>query len=260
MAAVGRSLHVGINEVSPAFPNARRLRGAERDAQAMYELARARKFEAELIPASRANHSTVITKLLDAAHESKPGDIFLFTFAGHGTGESDCDQDEGDRQDEALVLTDVLLFDDELRLKVWPEFKKGVRVLMIADSCHSGTVASLTGSGESKAVMREISSETREEHLKEYRQFYRQLVTPVYAPIEANVLLLAACGDFEKTPDGFPHGDFTQALLDVINTSSPANYRELIDRIAQQVGPQIPLLTPVPPEDEGFILQRPFTI
>jgi hypothetical protein len=257
---VGRSLHVGINEVSPAFPNARRLRGAERDAQAMYNLACARNFEAELIPASQANHATVITKLLDAAHSSKPGDIFLFTFAGHGTGESDDGVDEDDGQDEALVLTDVLLFDDELRLKVWPEFKKDVRVLMIADSCHSGTVAAFTGSGIKAPVMREISSETRERHLKEYRQFYRQLVAPVYAPIEANVLLLAACGDFEKTPDGFPHGEFTQALLNVINTSSPANYRELIDGIAQLVGPQRPVLTPLQPVSEDFIRQRPFTI
>lgn len=258
---VGRSLHVGINEPSPAFPSGGRLRGAENDAAAMRDLASSRNFEAELIPPSLANYSTVITKLLGAAQASNPGDIFLFTFAGHGTGELDDGNDEKDRQDEALVLTDTLLFDDDLRLKVWPAFKKGVRVLMIADSCHSGSVAALTVESKPKApVLREISAETRRKHLKEYRHFYRQLVTPVYAPIEANVLLLAACEDFDTTPDGYPHGDFTQALLNVLSTSSPANYHELIERIAVEVGPQNPVLTPLEPVDQGFIGQRPFTI
>jgi hypothetical protein len=227
----------------------------------MRDLALSRNFEAELIPGPKANYATVISKLLSAAEALHRGDIFLLTFAGHGTGEFDeNDQDEPDTQDEAIVLLDALLFDDELRLKVWPAFRKGVRVLMVADSCHSGTVAALSeGSGKGPPV-REISQETRQEHLREYRQFYRQLVVPVYAPTEASVLLLAACRDLEKTPDDFPHGPFTAALLKVVNEQNPQNYTDLIKKVRKLVGPQIPQLFPFPTPDPDFMAQKPFTI
>jgi metacaspase-1 len=258
--AVGRSLHVGINQISPAFPGGGKLEGAENDAQAMRDLV-AHDFQTELIPGPDASRDTILSRLLHYAEVSHRGDIFLFTFAGHGTSRVREQPDHDEPADEAIVLTDRLLFDDELRLTVWPKFRTGVRVLMVADSCSSGTVASLMRSDGSEALqMREITRETRERHLQKYGAFYEKILVPVYAPITANVLLLAACRDGEKTPDDFPNGVFTQALLNVMNGSNPANYRELIDRIVESVGPQVPQLTPVPPVSDDFIGQRPFTI
>jgi len=260
---IGRSLHVGINQVSPAFPNAGILTGPENDAVAMRDLAEERGFVTELIRGQDATSVTVVAKLLEAAAVSQPGDIFLFTFAGHGTGEFDPSSEEDDNQDEALLLYDGLLFDDQLSGGIWPNFQQGVRVLMIADSCHSGTVAALILGGATQdrdTRVREISQETRAEHLKTYRHFYRQLAVPVFAPIAANVLLLAACGDLDTTPDGDPHGVFTAALLQVIQDGKPKNYADLIAKARQLVGPQVPQLTPVPPIDQAFIGQVPFTI
>jgi hypothetical protein len=257
--ASGYSLHIGINEYSSAFPNAGRLEGAENDARAMSEIAAARHFKPELLLGPRANYPTVISKLLVAAKCLHRGDIFLLTFAGHGTGRRDRDRDEDDRQDEAILLHDVMLLDDELRMKIWPKFEAGVRVLMIADSCHSGTVATFL-ENRWGPTLREISQETRDKHIEEYNEFYGQIAVPPFAPISANVLLLAACGDRATTPDGNPHGVFTQALLDVINGTNPTNYRDLRQRIEQALRPQIPVLTPVSPVSEDFIRQRPFTI
>lgn len=258
---VGRSLHIGINQVSPAFPNASRLTGAENSATAMRDLAQRRGFIPELINGVDASYATVTAKLLSAATVSNPGDIFLFTFSGHGTGQTDLDGDEDDNQDEALLLYDALLFDDELRLKIWPSFKPGVRVLMIADSCHSGTVAKfLKKAWREDAQALQISAETRQQHLTEYREFYAHSVVPVRASIEANVLLLAACQDNELTQDGDPLTVFTAALLRVVNDQNPQNYPDLIQKISALVGPQIPALTPVPPPSQAFINQVPFTI
>jgi len=41
--------------------------------------------------------------------------------------------------DETWVLYDRQLVDDEL-YKIWSKFKPGVRILVLSDSCHSGTV------------------------------------------------------------------------------------------------------------------------
>ena len=260
---VGRSLHIGINRYSSAFPNAPVLTGPENSARAMRELAHGRGYLTELILGSDVTYARATAALLAAADVSQPGDIFLFTFSGHGAGEFDSDSDEPDIQDEALLLFDALLLDDDLRLSIWPKFRRGVRVLIIADSCHSGTVATVPNSPApeaERAQVMEIPIETRQQHFRQYGRFYRKLAVPLLASIEASVLLLAACGDFETTLDGNPLTMFTAAMLRVVNEQSPTDYRDLIAKIDALVGPQTPVLTPVPPPDQAFIAQRPFTI
>ena len=255
---IGRSLHVGINQVSPAFPNATRLDGPENDADRMRNLARDRGFQTDLIPPSDADRGNVIKKLLAMAEASHPGDIFLFTFAGHGTSrimQPDLDRDE--IEDQAILLYDRWFYDDEFKLTIWPAFRKGVRVLMVADSCFSGTVASKAKAKSNGLQKRAISDEVREEHLKTYGEFYRQLMVPVYAPVEASILLLAACEDFDETPDGYPLGPFTAALLKVVNEQDPQNYTDLIEKIRKLVGPQVPQLFPFPRVDQEFGAQKP---
>ena len=48
--------------------------------------------------------------------------------------------EETDQLDETWVLYDRQLLDDEL-YDLWCRFAPGVRILMISDSCHSGTVS-----------------------------------------------------------------------------------------------------------------------
>ncbi len=72
------------------------------------------------------------------------GDIFLFTFAGHGSRITNTEFEESltgelDNMDESLVLFDRLLLDDYLRRVLWPKFNEGVRIVGVADSCHSAT-------------------------------------------------------------------------------------------------------------------------
>ena len=50
----------------------------------------------------------------------------------------DASADEPDRTDETWVLFDRQLVDDEL-YEMWPQFVPGVRILVLSDSCHSGT-------------------------------------------------------------------------------------------------------------------------
>lgn len=258
---VGRSLHLGINQYGPAFPNATTLTGPENAAMEMERLARGRGFRTELLLGSQAGYATVVARLLRAAADSNEGDIFLFTFSGHGTFDTDRNGDEDDNQDEALLLHDALLFDDELRLTIWPAFRRGVRVLMIADSCHSGTVATLPiASNTDRGQILQISEETRLQHLQDYRGFYEHFFAPMRVTIEASVLLLAACRDDETTIDGDPLTMFTAAMLRVVNEQNPQNYRDLIQKIDALVDPQTPVLTPIPPPNQAFIDQIPFTI
>lgn len=256
--AFARSLHVGIDIYSSNFPNTDELDGPENDAEKMRDLAAARSFETDLVQGSKATREAIKDKLQYAAKVSKPGDIFLFTFAGHGTSKAlEIDPDKDEATDQAILLYDYWLYDDELRLNIWPQFKKNVRVLMIADSCHSGSVLSLAAN--SPKVLK-ISEETRDAHLREHGWFYRKLIVPVYAPVEASILLLAACGDNDETPDGCPLSPFTAALAKVLEEQKPTDYTDLINKTRKLVGPQIPQLAFLPTVDKKFISQEPFTI
>jgi hypothetical protein len=89
--------------------------------------------------ATKVNILAGLKGLLDGA---VAGDVLVFTNASHGTYLADTDGDE-DKFDEAICPVDTdadtLLVDDELR-KLFKNIPDGVRLTVISDSCHSGSV------------------------------------------------------------------------------------------------------------------------
>jgi hypothetical protein len=145
----GVSLHVGINEVDVAAFEDRRLVGCENDAIAMSDIARSSGFQDVTVLRGPEATFERVKRAIEAVAEGPnrlvAGDIFLFTFAGHGSRISNPEleetlSDEQDAQDESLVLFDRHLLDDYLQRVLWPKFAKGVRIVGVADSCHSATV------------------------------------------------------------------------------------------------------------------------
>jgi uncharacterized caspase-like protein len=70
--------------------------------------------------------------------------VVVITFSGHGTYVPDTNGDEIDGLDEALCPYDLqtggaALIDDEINT-LFSARQGGVRLLLISDSCHSGTV------------------------------------------------------------------------------------------------------------------------
>lgn len=83
---------------------------------------------------------------------AKPGDTILFSFAGHGSQLPELIAgDEADHMDEIFVLSGAsdnpadpgqgnYIRDNEIRTMLAAAGAKGVQVLFLADSCHSGTM------------------------------------------------------------------------------------------------------------------------
>lgn len=274
----GISLHVGINQYSSAFPGAGPLTGPENDAREMEKIAEANHFEVrDLLVGSDATYARVTTKIRSAAVQLEKDDIFLFTFAGHGFQRVDSgnDPDEtSDGLDETILLFDVELFDDVLRQDLWPSFKPGVRVLMIADSCHSESVFLIPGetaniddfpvATHGHGRIRNISDSTHGRHLAEYGEFYRNISLPVLSPpITASLMLLAACEARDVTLDGDPNGMYTAAMLDVLKNSDPADYDALvkgIQTVLTNAGRNQKPTIEVAGAGPDFRGQKPFTI
>ncbi|KAF6260202.1 metacaspase type II [Scenedesmus sp. NREL 46B-D3] len=83
-----------------------------------------------------ANIKRHLTELVAA---SQPGDVLFFHYSGHGT-QVPSDHEESDAKDEALCPTDMnTITDDDLRT-IFAGMADGVKLTVVADCCHSGTL------------------------------------------------------------------------------------------------------------------------
>lgn len=80
-----------------------------------------------------------------------PDDYFIFYYSGHGTSVEDEDGDEEDGYDEAYCLVNsqgkisrsTMLTDDEFAQALVDSTDEEVRIVVLSDCCHSGTMADL---------------------------------------------------------------------------------------------------------------------
>lgn len=136
------ALTIGLDSVDPSgyggWPG--RLSGCENDANAYDAIARNKGFQTRRLRSQGATVSQVVGHILWAAKTLRSGDIFFVAYSGHGGQLPDRNGDETDGYDETWCLFDRQLIDDELAL-FWQYFSHDVRILLVSDSCHSGTVA-----------------------------------------------------------------------------------------------------------------------
>lgn len=237
--AVGKSLHIGVNVVDPDHYRgwSGPLKGCENDAKAMHALSTKEGFDATLLLTAAATRSSVSEHIASAASELQSGDIFLLTYAGHGGQVKDVDGDEDDQKDETWCLYDGQLLDDELSV-MWAGFSHGVRVLLLSDSCHSGSVSKGGGivdgaadPAEEGGVYRYMPRDAAIETYRKNRGFYSdlQLALPDPRPvISATVRLISGCQDHQRSSEKDGNGLFTRALTTLwADGSFEGNYAEL---------------------------------
>ncbi len=121
------------------------------------------KFEASNITVIRDREATkagILKAIDDLYNRIKPGDIVVIHYSGHGQQVFDKNGDENDRLDEAIVPIDALveyssnyqgenhITDDKLNeiiTKFRNELGKNGELLMLLDSCHSGSATRAAG-------------------------------------------------------------------------------------------------------------------
>jgi Caspase domain len=124
---------------------------AANDARAMHQHLLDNGFLAQNIILLDTPRKTVADSILTALDriqkKAKANDLVVFYFSGHGDQRPEnlasTSRDEADTLDEMLVAADRPIIDDELQ-PIWTRFGQSVRLLMIADACHSGTMMAIT--------------------------------------------------------------------------------------------------------------------
>jgi hypothetical protein len=140
-AMTKRALCIGINNYPGTHMD---LKGCVNDANDWAAELGARGFAVKKLLDSQATKVAMVDAFRTLIGEAVNGDVVVITYSGHGTYVPDINGDEVDGLDEALCPYDLqtggaALLDDEIH-EMFAARKQGVRVVLISDSCHSGTV------------------------------------------------------------------------------------------------------------------------
>lgn len=265
-----RSLSIGLNAVDPAGYDGwdGKLAACEKDADDMFAIAKSQGYEAKVLKRQAATSAAVLAELASAARTVKAGEHFLLTYSGHGGQVPDTNGDEPDHYDETWCLYDRMVLDDEL-YAMFGRFAPGARILMLSDSCHSGSVARAvfrTRSADPRGEMRPkwlplAKAESIYNNRKDLFDSLQQLAGPAEkAKVGASIILISGCRDSEVSYDGPVNGAFTTQVLSVWNGGAfKGTIRQFQDQVSHAMGgqqhPQYFLAGTV---DKQFEKMRPF--
>jgi len=246
------ALCIGINDY-PGTQND--LAGCVNDADDWTEAFTRRGFAVERLIDRRATGKAIRAAIITTLARAQSGDLVVVQYSGHGSFVPDLDGDEPDGTDECLCPHDVLakgpITDDEL-FELYSARPQGVKLVMISDSCNSGTVARFSALKAPPAVRGGIDP----------RQLVRFLPPAVFlsrsemaalggrraarrssAPGRNAGLLLAACQDIEYSYDAYfdgrPNGAFSFVALQALaELPAGATYRDWYNRIRKSLPSQ----------------------
>ena len=292
--AKAMSLHIGLNSVSAAHYEgwSGELSACEFDANDMAAIAKSRGMKSTVLLSKNGTRTKTLEAIRNAAKKLTSGDLFFLTYSGHGGQVPDVTGDESDKNDETWCLYDGQLIDDELYLEL-SRFATGVRVLVLSDSCHSGSVTraappqpnSLAPSGRSKMMPPAVGMRTYREHMAFYDKLQRDVVsvagkeslpdpdtvlaqlavsprlTAIVKKFRPAVILISGCQDNQTSMDGDHNGAFTEQMLNVWNNGAyTGNYAKFHAEIkAGLPSSQTPNLF-VLGAAARFLKQQPFTV
>jgi metacaspase-1 len=286
----GISLNIGLNAVSAAAyagwdgP----LGACEFDANDMAAIAKTKGMKPTVLLTKKATRDNVLSEVRAAAKALGAGDLFFLTYSGHGGQVPDVSGDEADKQDETWCLFDGQLIDDELYFEL-SRFKAGVRILVLSDSCHSGTITRAPpppppAGQRVKLMPPAVAMRVYREH----QAFYDKLqlgvakaagdavVNPdtalsqvaasgrlgaIVKKFNPAVALISGCQDNQTSMDGDHNGAFTEQLLRVWNNGNfEGNYGKFHARIkAALPASQTPNLFTLG-RAGTFLAETPFTV
>ena len=280
--ASSMSLHVGLNRVDPTHYDGwdGQLTACEFDANDMRAIAESLGYdESTTLLTADATAERIMGEIERAAESLADGGIFFLSYSGHGgqVPDRNDDSDEPDRMDETWVAFDRQIVDDEL-YALYAKFPEGARILVLSDSCHSGSVTrDIEQDVPSKVADREtadaqspryralpwdVTVATYREHRDLYDGIQKEVPSTDDAGVAASVLLISGCQDEQLSSDGMSNGLFTEKLLDTWDKGGwdGGGYPEFHSAILVGMPPdQQPAYFKVGVENPDFEAQKPFT-
>ena len=208
-----------------AWPN---LQGPENDAATMAALLPQFGFsDIHQLKGAEATRAAVLAAIdkyvVNGPHS---GDTVLFYFAGHGSQRFNSRSSKIDHLDETIVPADAYLGafdvrDKELARKFNLAIDKGVRIIAIFDSCHSGTMAR----GAKVGVARWLPYDDRD--AADGGDYGNGQIPQPRSPAQRGAIVISAALSTQSAEEiaddhGTVHGVFTSAFIRALRNSTSA--------------------------------------
>lgn len=232
-----KALCIGIND----YPGtANDLSGCVNDANDWTQVLTQNGFSVEQLLDAAATKAAMVAAIGNMIDNAVKGDSLIFTYSGHGTWVPDRSGDEPDGRDEALCPYDLstkgALLDDEIHT-LFSRRAPGVRIVLISDSCHSGSVTR----GSEEDIDPDVP---RIRFMPPEAWMAREDLPPAALRMAiprggftraGGDLLLAGCRDTEYSYDtrfkGRPNGAFTYYALKTLREAQPSTYEKWFNAI-----------------------------
>jgi hypothetical protein len=223
----------------------------------------------EVLPVMRdaaATGDRIVSTLSGLIQESRPGDVVVFQYAGHGTTLPDTTGDEADGDspgdDEALCPYDFtegrFVVDDDLA-EIFASAPAGVQIISFIDCCHSGTISRL-GVGPAAAGSRAADERPRFVHalpseIEAYRARRnlrgRRGMRNARAAAAQRDVLFSACRSTEVAWESGGQGDFTRHATAILRGGAGLTNGALLERVVAAFGPAARQHPELHPPDAG---------
>jgi metacaspase-1 len=254
------ALCMGINDYPGTGSD---LAGCVNDAHDWAQALKDRGFAVATLLDRQATGQKMKASMKDVITRAEKGDTVVIQYSGHGSYVPDAQGDEPDGFDECLCPYDIKakgpITDDDL-FQIFDSRKSGVTLVMVSDSCHSGTVTRFapistppTTKGKN-APQRKVKFLPASAFLSESKlrgHLISRRIRPARQPGRYAGLLMSGCQDAEFSYDAYfngrPNGAFTFVALRALEQlSATSTYKDWMARIRaslpSQQYPQTPHL------------------
>ncbi len=265
----GVSLHIGLNHIDAEhYGSECRLPNCVNDAYTMQAIADLKCFRSRALVNEAATLSALQSFLDETAGELFENDILFLSFSGHGGLLQDINGDEGGGMDQTFLLYDQMIVDDQLNLE-WAKFRKGVRILVVADSCHSGTVTKGKVNSPGFNEENSIAVRTYKKHQRKYDAVLKNITPTLNTSVECSIILLAACQNKEFADAGSEEEGSLSTFTDTLvgcwdNNSFHGSYKDFYKlisfRMHERKAGHRPNYYVTGRQHDYFELQLPFAI
>jgi hypothetical protein len=193
--------------------------------------------------------------------QAQRGDLVVIQYSGHGSFVPDDDGDEPDGTDECLCPYDIRtkgpITDDEM-FDLFSGHQPGVKVFMISDSCHSGTVSKFAPIITPPTIMGKNAPQRKVRFLPPLaflsqrnasKLGTRRAFRSSSPPGRYSALLMSGCQDTEYSYDAYfqgrPNGAFSFVALKALKSLKPkATYRDWFNAVRKVLPSQQYTQTP----------------
>lgn len=227
-------LVIGINDYPGTESD---LTGCVNDANDWKKVLEQRGFSVSRLLNKEATGSAIRKAIEKTIAPAKAGDLVVIQFSGHGSYVPDLNGDEPDGVDECLCPSDVftkgVITDDEL-FELYDAKAKGVKLVVISDSCHSGSVAKFAPILTPPTMKGRNAPQRKVRFLPPSVFLSRKQITPLgevmrhratSVPGRHAALLMSGCQDAEYSYDasfeGRANGAFTFVAIRALTQLGP---------------------------------------